>query len=61
MRETKEKEAPLAGTKIQLFGLMLMIVGIAVLLDPRVNLGGIEYLFIFGGLLLGIVGLWREG
>jgi hypothetical protein len=46
--------------KLMLLGIMLMLLGIAILLDARIRLAGLEYLFIFAGLLLGIVGLWRE-
>jgi len=43
-----------------LFGLMLMLMGATLIVDPRIELRGIEYGLILGGLLLGIVGFWRE-
>ncbi|HEX9012152.1 MAG TPA: hypothetical protein VF813_01500 [Anaerolineaceae bacterium] len=50
----------LQSLKIMLLGLMLMLLGGVITMDTRIHLGGLEYLLIFGGLLLGIVGFWRE-
>lgn len=46
------------GIKFLLFGLMFIIMGAAVLIDPSSNLGGIGELLIFAiGIAFGIKGL----
>ncbi len=50
----------LQSLKIMLLGMMLMILGAALAADSRISLGGLEYFLMIGGLLLGIIGFWRE-
>ncbi len=50
----------LQSLKIMIFGLMLMLIGATLAVDPNAHLGGIEYFFVVAGLLLGIIGFWRE-
>lgn len=50
----------LQSLKIMLLGLMFMILGAAIAVDTRINIGGIEYVLLFVGLLMGIIGYWRE-
>jgi hypothetical protein len=50
----------LQSLKIMLLGMMLMLLGAALAADTRINIGGLEYFLMIGGLLLGIIGFWRE-
>lgn len=50
----------LQSLKVMIFGAMLMMLGGVLAVDPNVKLGGFEYLFLVAGLLLGIIGFWRE-
>lgn len=43
--------------KIMLLGIMVMLFGGFIVLDPASNLGGIELLIIFIGLTIGIFGM----
>ncbi len=50
----------LQSLKIMLLGMMLMILGAALAVDTRISLGGLEYFLMVIGLLMGIIGFWRE-
>ncbi len=46
--------------KIMLLGIMVMLFGGFIVLDPASNLGGIEHLIIFIGLTIGIFGMIQK-
>ncbi len=50
----------LQSLKIMLLGMMFMILGGVMAVDTRINLGGLEYFFLVVGILMGIIGFWRE-
>ncbi len=50
------KEIP--SIKKMLFGIMIMLIGGFIMLNESLNLRGIEFFFILGGFLMGILGLF---
>ena len=50
----------LQSLKTMILGLMFMILGGTIVIDPASGLGGVEYLMMVVGLMMGIVGFWRE-
>jgi len=49
-----------SGIKIILFGLNITLIGGIIAIDPNSNLGGIEYLIVFLGLIISAVGLGKK-
>ncbi len=50
----------LKSLKIMQFGLMLLILGATMVVDPSTNMLGLEYYLMFGGLIIGFIGLIRQ-
>jgi hypothetical protein len=50
----------LQSLKIMLLGMMFIMVGATMVVDPNFKLGGLEYVLLVAGLFLGIIGFWRE-
>ncbi len=50
----------LQSLKIMLLGMMFMILGAVIVIDNRINMGGFEYFLLVVGILMGIIGFWRE-
>jgi len=46
--------------KTMILGTMLILLGGFIMLDPSTNLGGLEFLIILIGLIIGIVGLFQK-
>ncbi len=44
------------GTKTMILGVQIMLLGGFIIIDPKSNLNGIEYVIVMAGLLLGIIG-----
>lgn len=49
-----------SGVKIMLIGISITIFGGILAVDPNSNLGGIEYLISFIGVILSVVGLGKR-
>ena len=49
-----------SGIKIMLLGLNLTLFGGIIAIDPSSNLGGIEYLIAFLGLIISAIGLLKK-
>lgn len=49
-----------SGVKIMLLGISITIFGGILAVDPNSNLGGIEYLISFIGVILSVVGLGKR-
>jgi hypothetical protein len=49
-----------SGVKIMLLGINLTLFGGIIAVDPNSNLGGIEYLIAFLGLLISTIGLGKR-
>jgi len=49
-----------SGLKIMLLGLNVTLFGGIIAVDPNSNLGGIEYLIVFLGLVLSFIGFARN-
>jgi hypothetical protein len=49
-----------SGMKLMLLGISILLFGGIIAVDPDSNLGGIEYLISFSGLLITIVGFGKQ-
>lgn len=49
-----------SGIKIMLLGINITLLGGIIAVDPNSNLGGIEYLIVFLGLVLSFIGFARN-
>ncbi len=50
----------LQSLKIMLLGIMLMLFGAVLAIDTHIQIGGFEFFFLIIGLIMGIIGFWRE-
>ncbi|WP_404349524.1 hypothetical protein LG311_03080 [Sutcliffiella horikoshii] len=50
----------MAGTKFMLLGLTILLFGGIIAVDGSSDLGGFEYLFVFIGLILSVVGFGKD-
>lgn len=48
------------GIKLMLLGISIIIFSCIIAVDPDTNLGGIEYLIAFSGLLVAIIGFGKS-
>ena len=46
--------------KTMILGTMIMLLGGFIMLDPSSDLGGLEFLIVLIGLVIGIVGLFQK-
>ncbi len=49
-----------SGLKIMLLGISIILSGGIIVVDPGSNLGGVEYLIVFIGLIISLVGLGKK-
>ncbi|HEY3344447.1 MAG TPA: hypothetical protein VGJ97_05950 [Anaerolineaceae bacterium] len=50
----------LQSLKIMLLGMMFMLLGAVIAVDTHINIGGFEFVLLLVGLLMGLIGFWRE-
>ena len=49
-----------SGIKLMLLGISITLIGGIIAVDPSSSLGGFEYLIVFTGLILSIIGLGKK-
>ena len=54
------KKSNMAGTKFMLLGLTILLFGGIIAVDGNSDLGGFEYLIVFIGLILSVVGFGKD-
>ena len=54
------RKSDTAGVKFMLLGISMILVGGIVAVDANSNLGGFEYLIVFIGLILSVVGFGKN-
>ncbi|WP_404430937.1 hypothetical protein [Sutcliffiella horikoshii] len=54
------RKSNMAGTKFMLLGLTILLFGGIIAVDGNSDLGGFEYLFVFIGLILSVIGFGKD-
>ena len=54
------RKSNMAGTKFMLLGLTILLFGGIIAVDGNSDLGGFEYLIVFIGLILSVVGFGKD-
>lgn len=49
-----------SGIKLMLFGISITLIGGIIAIDPNSNFGGFEYLIVFIGFIISIIGLGKK-
>jgi len=58
--EGGERKVSLKPIKTMILGVQIMLLGGFIMLDPSSDLGGIEFLIVLVGLLIGVFGLFQK-